>query len=78
MFVVMMIMVMMLVIGNNMNGKDGDVDLDDLYIMMKSLCVCHEKWALSTSELSALPAGRLWPSDHDDKDDRDDNEDDAW
>ena len=45
-----------------------------IYIMMKCLCVCHEKWALSPPELSA----ELWPSDHDDKDDRDDNEDDAW
>ena len=30
MFVVMMIMVMMLVIGDVKNGKDGDVDLDDM------------------------------------------------
>ena len=43
MFVVMMIMVMMLVTGDVKNGKDGDVDLDDIYIMMECLCVCHEK-----------------------------------
>ena len=43
MFVVIMIMVMMLVIGDVKNGKDGDVDLDDIYIMMECLCVCHEK-----------------------------------
>ena len=58
MFVVMMIMVMMLVIGDVKNGKDGDVDLDDIYIMMECLCVCHKKWALPASELSGRGAKR--------------------
>ena len=28
------------------DGDDGD-DIDDIYIMMKCLSVCNEKWSLS-------------------------------
>ena len=45
-----------------------DIDHDDIYIMMKCLCVCHEKWSLPTS--------KLWPSDDDNDDDDDDDGDD--
>ena len=36
--------------GDDDGDDNGD---DDIYIMMKCLCVCHEKWALSPPELSA-------------------------
>ena len=60
--------------------KGDDEDVDDIYIMMQCLFVCHKK--IITSKLSAggakqdvrqaLPAvSRLWPSGDDDDGDDD-------
>ena len=34
---------------------DDDDDYDDIYVMMKCMCVCHEKWSLSPWSLLQPP-----------------------
>ena len=54
------------------DDKDGD---DDIYIMMKCLSVCHEKWSLPIRLIWAPAISWLWPSDDDDDNDDDDDGD---
>ena len=39
------ILLMMLIVSQGLNDNGGD----DIYFMMKILCVCHEKWSLPIS-----------------------------
>ena len=46
-------MMMMMLMNEEDDDDDGVDDVDDIYIMMKCVFVCHKKSSLPTSELSA-------------------------